>query len=141
VLFFVGEYTHIITISFLTAILFFGGWHFPVIAEPDAAYPGAWLVKLAVLMTKVLASVFLIMLIRWTLPRFRFDQLMELTWKVFIPLALANVVVVMTVLQFNLSWRLLPVFSLGLFLLAGIIAAGAKRYEIAHRRRASLAMG
>jgi len=140
VLFFVGEYTHIITISFLTAILFFGGWHFPLIAEADSAYTGAWLVKFAVLLAKVLTSVFLIMLIRWTLPRFRFDQLMELSWKVFIPLTLANVVIVMTVLQFGWSWWFLPVFSLGLFVLAGIIAAGTKRYEIAHRRRASLAM-
>ena len=42
------------------------------------------------------------MLIRWTIPRFRFDQLMELTWKVFLPLSLANIVAVMTVLQFGL---------------------------------------
>jgi NADH-quinone oxidoreductase subunit H len=139
VLFFVGEYTHIITISFLTAILFFGGWHFPLIATLESAYPGAWLVKVAVLMAKVVASIFLIMLIRWTLPRFRFDQLMELTWKVFIPLSLANVVIVMTVLQFNWSHWWLPVLSLGLFILAGAIGAGAKRYEIRHRRRASLA--
>jgi NADH-quinone oxidoreductase subunit H len=79
------------------------------------------------------------MLIRWTLPRFRFDQLMELTWKVFIPLSLANIVIVMTVLQFGWSRAWLPIFSLGLFLLSVVIAAGAKRYEIRHRRRASLA--
>jgi NADH-quinone oxidoreductase subunit H len=139
VLFFIGEYTHIITISFLTAILFFGGWHFPVIATPESAYVGAWLVKFAVLMTKVLASIFLIMLIRWTLPRFRFDQLMELSWKVFIPLSLANVVVVMTVLQFGGSRWLLPVLSIGLFVLWGFFAAISKRYEIRNRRRASLA--
>ena len=47
VLFFLGEYTHVITISFLTAILFFGGWHFPWIATPESAYTGAWLVKVA----------------------------------------------------------------------------------------------
>jgi NADH-quinone oxidoreductase subunit H len=138
VLFFIGEYTHIITISFLTAILFFGGWHFPLIATPESAYPGAWLIKLAVLMAKVAASIFLIMLIRWTLPRFRFDQLMELTWKVFIPLSLANVVIVMTVLQFRWSHWWLPVLSLGLFILAGAIGAGAKRYDIRHRRRATM---
>ena len=43
------------------------------------------------------------MLIRWTIPRFRFDQLMELTWKVFIPLSLANMVAVMIVKQFRLD--------------------------------------
>lgn len=141
VLFFVGEYTHLITISFLTAILFFGGWNFPWIATPESAYFGAWLVKLLVLLTKVITSIFLIMLIRWTLPRFRFDQLMELTWKVFLPLSLANIVVVMTVLQFGLNrWWLLP-FSLVLFALFGFFATTAKRMEINRRRRASLAMG
>jgi NADH-quinone oxidoreductase subunit H len=139
VLFFVGEYTHLIVISFLTAILFFGGWHFPLIATPESTYAGAWLVKVLVLLAKVMASIFLIMLIRWTLPRFRFDQLMELTWKVFIPLALANTVAVMTVLQLGLSrWWLLPI-SIGLFALSGVIAAIAKRADIRRRRRASLA--
>lgn len=141
VLFFIGEYTHITTISFLTAILFFGGWHFPLIATPESAYTGAWAVKVAVLTTKVVLSIFLIMLIRWTLPRFRFDQLMELTWKGFIPLALLNVLAVMTVLQFGgfkARWWLLPI-SIALFLLAGIFAALAKRSEINRRRRAHLA--
>ena len=141
VLFFVGEYTHLITISFLTAILFFGGWYFPWIATPESTYTGAWLVKLLVLLTKVLASIFLIMLIRWTIPRFRFDQLMELTWKVFIPLSLANLVVVMVVRQFDLNWWWLPPMSIGLFVISGVIATMSKRMEIQRRRRASLIMG
>ncbi len=139
VLFFVGEYTHLIVISFLTAILFFGGWHLPWIATPESTYAGAWLVKMLVLLSKVLLSIFLIMLIRWTLPRFRFDQLMELTWKVFIPLALANVVAVMTVLQFGLGRGSLLPISIGLFALSAVIAALAKQAEIRRRRRASLA--
>jgi NADH-quinone oxidoreductase subunit H len=140
VMFFVGEYTHLITISFLTSILFFGGWNFPWIATPESVYPGAWLVKVLVLLTKVLLSVFLIMLIRWTIPRFRFDQLMELTWKVFLPLSLANVVAVMTVLQFGINtWALLPI-SIALFALFGFFTATSKRMEINRRRRASLAM-
>jgi len=139
VLFFIGEYTHITTISFVTVILFFGGWNFPWIATPESTYIGAWLVKLLVLLSKVTASIFLIMLIRWTIPRFRFDQLMELTWKVFIPLSLANVVAVMTVLQFGLNpWWLLPI-SFGLFASSAVMAAGAKRADIRNRRRASLA--
>jgi NADH-quinone oxidoreductase subunit H len=140
VLFFVGEYTHLITISFLTAILFFGGWHFPWIATPQSAYTGAWLVKFLVLLAKVIASIFLIMLIRWTLPRFRFDQLMELTWKVFIPLALANLLAVMTIKQFDLDeWWLLPI-SIVILAVAAVIGTTAKRMEINRRRRASLAM-
>jgi NADH-quinone oxidoreductase subunit H len=141
VMFFVGEYTHLITISFLTSILFFGGWSFPWIATPESAYMGAWVVKLLVLLTKVVVSIFLIMLIRWTLPRFRFDQLMELTWKVFIPLSLANMIAVMFVRQFNWDrWLLFPI-SVGLFLIAGLISTTAKRVELNRRRRASLAMG
>jgi NADH-quinone oxidoreductase subunit H len=139
VLFFVGEYTHLIVISFLTAILFFGGWHFPLIATPESTYAGAWIVKVLVLLAKVVASIFLIMLIRWTLPRFRFDQLMELTWKVFIPLALVNVVAVMSVLQLGIGRGWLLPISIGLFALSAVIAALAKRADIRRRRRASLA--
>jgi NADH-quinone oxidoreductase subunit H len=139
VLFFIGEYTHITTISFLTAILFFGGWHFPWIATPESTYQGAWLVKVLVLLTKVMLSVFLIMLIRWTIPRFRFDQLMELTWKVFIPLTLLNVLAVMFVLQFSLNrWWLLPI-SGAMFVLAAVVAAVAKRSELNRRHRRRLA--
>jgi NADH-quinone oxidoreductase subunit H len=140
VLFFIGEYTHLITISFLTSILFFGGWNFPWIATPESAYIGAWLVKILVLLAKVLFSVFLIMLIRWTIPRFRFDQLMELTWKVFLPLSIANIVATMTVLQFGINpYALFPI-SLGLFGLFGFFSVTSKQMEIKRRRRASLAM-
>jgi NADH-quinone oxidoreductase subunit H len=87
----------------------------------------------------VLAVILLIILIRWTIPRFRFDQLMGLTWKVFIPLSLANVVAVMTVKQFGWNvWCLLPM-SIGLFVGAGIIGANASRLEILQRPRASVA--
>ena len=121
-LFFLGEYTHMITTSFLMAVLFLGGWHFPGIPETG------WLavpLKLLVMFVKVTFFILLYMVIRWTLPRFRFDQLMGLAWKVLIPLALVNVVCVMVVKQlevvFDLSprwwpWVLLP---LSLVVLAG----------------------
>jgi len=136
VMFFLGEYVHVVTVSFLTIILFFGGWHFPWIATPESAYAGAWLVKLGVLLAKVVGVILVIMLIRWTIPRFRFDQLMGLAWKVLIPLSLANVLVVMTVLQFGWNrWWLLPA-SIALFILTGIVAVNAKRAEIRRRPRA-----
>jgi len=132
-LFFLGEYTHIILISFLTSILFFGGWHLPWIAEPGSVYPFAWLVKLLVLLTKALLVILLIVVIRWTIPRFRFDQLMGLSWKVFIPLGMFNVLVVMTVLQFGWNrWLLLPL-SFVLFAIAGAISVVAKQREIRSR--------
>lgn len=131
-LFFLGEYTHVITISFLTSILFFGGWQFPLIAEVTSSYPGATLVKVLVLLTKSFAFIVVIQMLRWTIPRFRFDQLMSLAWKVLIPLATLNVVAVMTVKQFHLSpWWLLPM-SAGLFLGAGLIGTQTSR-PFAHR--------
>jgi NADH-quinone oxidoreductase subunit H len=108
-MFFLAEYTHVITVSFLTAILFFGGWHFPWIAEAQSVYFGAVIVKVLVLLAKVGLIISFIMLIRWTLPRFRFDQLMNLNWKVFIPLCLCNLLGMMIVKQYDLSrwWMLL----------------------------------
>jgi NADH-quinone oxidoreductase subunit H len=108
-MFFLAEYTHVVTISFLSAIMFFGGWHFPWIAEADSAYWGATVVKVIVLLAKVGGVIAFIMIIRWTIPRFRFDQLMGLTWKVFIPLSLANLLGMMIVKQYDLSlWWMLP---------------------------------
>ena len=120
-LFFLAEYTHVITISFLTAILFFGGWHFPGIAEPGSVGLLAGALKFGILMSKVFAIIIVIMLIRWTIPRFRFDQLMGLAWKVMIPLATANVVAVITVLQFGWSKWWLTIISVLLFMIAGAI--------------------
>lgn len=137
-LFFLGEYTHVITVSFLTAVLFLGGWQFPVIAEATSAYTGVMFVKLAVLMMKVFAVIILIMLLRWTIPRFRFDQLMGLAWKVMIPLSLANVVAVMTVKQFHINqWWLLPI-SIGLFGAAGAIGVASKQAELNQRKSVTL---
>jgi NADH-quinone oxidoreductase subunit H len=75
-------------------------------------------------MTKMLLFILFFMLIRWTIPRFRFDQLMSLAWKVFIPLALANLVAVMVVKEFAPAhlW-LLSVVSIALIVGAGLIAA------------------
>lgn len=126
-LFFLGEYTHVITISFLTSIMFFGGWHFPLIAEINSNYTGATLVKVLVLLTKSFAFIIVIQMLRWTIPRFRFDQLMGLAWKVLIPLATLNVVCVMIVKQFHLNEIWLLPMSIGLFLGAGLIGTQTTR--------------
>ena len=113
VFFYLAEYTHLVTTSFLFVILFFGGWHFPLIATAGA---GGVIVKLIVILAKVFGFVFFYLLIRWTIPRFRFDQLMGLAWKVLIPLALANVVCAMVVQQLRWTpWILLPVSVVLLF--------------------------
>jgi NADH-quinone oxidoreductase subunit H len=118
-MFFLGEYTHMVTTSFLMVVLFFGGWHFPWIAGPDAW----WWVKLIVFGVKMAFFIVFYMMVRWTLPRLRFDQLMGLAWKVLIPLALANLVAVMVVEQLGLSpWWLVPV-SVVFLIAAGWIGA------------------
>ena len=119
--FFLGEYTHMVTTSFLMSILFFGGWHLPGITSLGGGLEVA--AKMLVLALKVAGFIVFFMLIRWTLPRFRFDQLMGLAWKVLIPLALANLVLVMTVRQLSGSVWLLPAASVGLILGAGWLAS------------------
>jgi NADH-quinone oxidoreductase subunit H len=118
-LFFLGEYTHMITTSFLVVVLFFGGWQ----VLPWIELPGGLLgiiLKLAVFAGKMCLFIVFYMLVRWTLPRFRFDQLMGLTWKVLLPLALVNLVCVIFVKQFQQTeWLLLPL-SIGMLI---VIAA------------------
>jgi NADH-quinone oxidoreductase subunit H len=99
-MFFMGEYTHMVTTSFLMAILFFGGWHFPWIAEAGSP----WFMKVAVFAVKMGSFIFLYMLVRWTIPRFRFDQLMGLAWKVLIPIIMVYLVCVMMVVELDKQW-------------------------------------
>jgi NADH-quinone oxidoreductase subunit H len=118
-LFFLGEYTHLITTSFLLSILFFGGWHFPGLT---ALGYGGWLLKLVILALKMIGFIIFYMLIRWTVPRFRFDQLMGLAWKVLIPLALLNVLCVMIVRQLHWTYWSLLGTSFVLFVGAGFFS-------------------
>jgi NADH-quinone oxidoreductase subunit H len=98
-LFLLAEYVNMITTSLLVVIMFFGGWEFPWIAVPGPDNAGTVIVKLIVLSVKMILFIFFYMFVRWTAPRFRFDQLMGLAWKVLMPLALVNVVVVLIVRQ------------------------------------------
>ena len=83
-----AEYVHMITISAVGANLFFGGWMSPVQFLPDSP---AWFVL------KLLAFLFFFVWLRGTLPRFRYDQLMDFGWKVLVPLAVLNLLVTATV--------------------------------------------
>jgi NADH-quinone oxidoreductase subunit H len=91
----VAEFVHMVTASFLIAILFLGGWHFWGLTgwEENVGWPIA-LVRIAVLLAKVMALILFFMLARWSWPRFRFDQLMNIAWKVMLPWGVVNVVVV-----------------------------------------------
>jgi NADH-quinone oxidoreductase subunit H len=118
-LFFLGEYAHMIVTSYLLVAFFLGGWQIPLIAGPGT--PLAW--RVIVFFLKMFLVILFMMFVRWTIPRFRFDQLMSLTWKVFIPLALLNVLGVMVVQQFLYdrpgSLWLLTLWSVILLVAAG----------------------
>ena len=94
-MFYMAEYANMITSSALMATLFFGGWQLP--------FPAGWLglegnalaiAQVISFVLKVAFFLFLFVWVRWTLPRFRYDQLMGLGWKVLLPLALANIFLV-----------------------------------------------
>jgi NADH-quinone oxidoreductase subunit H len=92
-MFFLGEYTAMFVFSCLVAVIFLGGWDIPFVSEATLHTLGNWgaLLGFASLMLKALAFLFFYVWVRWTIPRFRFDQLMQLGWKVLLPLGLVQV--------------------------------------------------
>ena len=88
-LFFLGEYANMILMSGMTTILFLGGWLPPIDIAPLNWLPGPIWFAL-----KIAFCLFIFVWVRATFPRYRYDQLMRLGWKVFLPLSLAAVVIV-----------------------------------------------
>jgi NADH-quinone oxidoreductase subunit H len=95
-LFFIAEYANMITASAMIATLFFGGWDIPFTqADNLGAVPGLMVfLSMVIFALKCAFFLFLFIWIRWTLPRFRYDQLMSLGWKIFLPVALAYIVII-----------------------------------------------
>ena len=96
-----AEFLHMITAAFLIVILFLGGWHFWGITGSGTEI--TWvtaLLRVLVLFAKICLVVFGFMMVRWTLPRFRFDQLMALAWKVMLPLGMVNLVLVAAMVEY-----------------------------------------
>lgn len=98
-MFFMGEYFNVIASSAMMVTLFFGGWTLPFgsLDEP-ARTVGMGLLHIGIFLGKVILFVIMIIWVRWMLPRFRYDQLMDLGWRRFVPLALANIMVTALVL-------------------------------------------
>jgi NADH-quinone oxidoreductase subunit H len=96
-MFFMAEYANMVTVACLATLLFFGGWLGPVFGPPllQVVLPVLWFCL------KVFFFMFLYVWVRWTLPRFRYDQLMAFGWKVLLPVAIANLVVTALVV----AWR------------------------------------
>ena len=92
-IFFVAEYAHIVIGSAIFTLLFLGGWNFlPWVENP---WPATWIGTLlgtGWFLTKTIGLIFFFIWVRWTLPRFRYDQVMDLGWTKLLPLALANLI-------------------------------------------------
>jgi len=124
-MFFIAEYANMATVSGLTATLFFGGWDLPF-TQWDNVPPWTVLktiVTLGAFAAKTGLFLFIFMWVRWTLPRFRYDQLMSLGWSIMLPIALAYIVVIAaaTLGLDALGVTRGPLFSLALFALNVVI--------------------
>jgi NADH-quinone oxidoreductase subunit H len=142
-MFFIAEYANIMTFCAMMATLFFGGWDVPFTRWDETPGLLQTVVSGLAMFVKVFIGIFVVMWVRWTLPRFRYDQLMALGWKFMLPVALGYIIV--TTLAIVAVERLLPgmsarVHQLALFavnvLLAwavffvldrGVIVAGSSR--------------
>ncbi len=117
-----AEYIHLVSSSFILATLFLGGWSFfgleSLIENPIASA----IVKLLVLSGKMVLLCVFAQLVRWTIPRFRFDQLMNLAWKVLLPLALINIICVMVVKELHWPLGLLTITSILSIVGAGLLS-------------------
>jgi NADH-quinone oxidoreductase subunit H len=89
-----AEYINMFISSAVMATLYWGGYNYPGMDWVAVHIGGVWapLIGVAVLFAKIFFSIFFFMWVRWTIPRFRYDQLMDLGWKLLIPLAIANIV-------------------------------------------------
>ncbi|HLS36875.1 MAG TPA: NADH-quinone oxidoreductase subunit NuoH [Sphingobacterium bovisgrunnientis] len=87
-----SEYINMFVSSALMAALYFGGYNFPFMYDLGLSENWITIIGVLVFFLKIFGFIFFFMWIRWTLPRFRYDQLMNLGWKILIPLAIANIV-------------------------------------------------
>ena len=102
-MFFMAEYVHMVVGSAVIATLFFGGWQLPFLTDFGIGTPAttwfalpSWLVlvlRIGAFLGKLFFFAWLFIWVRWTIPRFRYDQVMRLGWKVLLPLSLANIFV------------------------------------------------
>jgi NADH-quinone oxidoreductase subunit H len=149
----VAEFLHMITASFLIVILFLGGWHFPFLTgSGEEGETITWvtaILRLVVFNTKIFLVILFFMLVRWSWPRFRYDQLMSLAWKIMLPLGLVNFVAVAVMQEArhalgskaeNLGWTLMViVFSWGICIAAWLATAFFNPLMTDNRPRRTLA--
>ena len=108
-MFYIAEYSNMVTASALMATLFFGGWDIPFTSWDSTGDPNVWktLATFVSFGFKTFVFLFTFVWVRWTLPRFRYDQLMALGWKVLLPLALIYITILAVAIWFfqaQLGW-------------------------------------
>lgn len=118
-LFFFAEYSHMITASAIFAVLFLGGWHiFPFVPQPVEAGLWGMLLKFGIMVVKIAGMIVAMMVVRWTLPRFRYDQLMNLAWKMLIPVSgLLLLTTTLMVWEGLTEWWMMLVMNIIVFVL------------------------
>jgi NADH-quinone oxidoreductase subunit H len=89
-LFFLAEYASVITTSAVTVTLFFGGWHLPFAEQWGLSPLMLSIIQMLAFLAKVILLVLFFIIVRWTIPRFKYNQLMRIGWKVMLPIAIAN---------------------------------------------------
>jgi NADH-quinone oxidoreductase subunit H len=134
-LFFLAEYSHMITAAAFFSLLFLGGYHLPLGMEnhfllTESTGIIAVLLKFHVFLAKVLAIIFLMMLVRWTIPRLKFDQIMAIAWQGMIPISLAIVVMTAAMIHFGKNSTLW-------MLLANVVLAGVVYFLLPFMPRAT----
>ena len=93
-MFFMGEYANMIASSAMMVTLFLGGWTLPWWGLDQPAHTiGGGILSIVIFLAKVCALMLFFIWVRWTLPRFRYDQVMDLGWRRLLPIALANIFV------------------------------------------------
>ncbi len=101
-MFFMAEYTHMIVVSCLVVALFFGGWYpLPFVGWGSIDIETHWYLPPLVFIGKVLTFLFFFIWVRFTLPRFRYDQVMNLGWKILFPIAVANIILTSAFIVFS----------------------------------------
>jgi NADH-quinone oxidoreductase subunit H len=90
-LFFLAEYANIITASAVMTVLFLGGWHVPFVDQLGLSPLVLTIIGVLAFVIKVVGFLFFFIWVRWSIPRFRYDQLMKLGWKVLLPLGIVNI--------------------------------------------------
>ena len=99
-----AEYINMFISAAIISALFFGGYNFPFIDSLGLPHNMATTIGILIFFGKIFFFIFFFMWVRWTIPRFRYDQLMHLGWKVLIPVAIVNMLITGLVVAWNQGW-------------------------------------